>query len=63
VDKNVMKKVGSGSEASSEQAGGWNVENASGKSRAAGAADAQQARSAEYIKRNWLVKRACIMMC
>jgi hypothetical protein len=43
-----------------KQAGGRNVQNASGKSRAAGAADAQRARSAEYIKRNWLVKRACI---
>jgi hypothetical protein len=51
-----MKKVGlvygSGSEASSEQAGGRNGDNASGKSRAAGAADAQRAMSAEYIKQN-----------
>jgi hypothetical protein len=31
------------------------VENASGKSRAAVASDAQRARSTEYIKRNWLV--------
>jgi hypothetical protein len=37
-----MKKVGSGSEASSEQAGGWNVENTSGKSRAAGRTASQE---------------------
>jgi hypothetical protein len=38
----LMKKVGSGNEAGSEQAGGWDVENASGKSWSGGRTASQE---------------------